>query len=108
MVAEGSGASLLEENYERASDLLKESDDEASQSVDTKEEAPSRRTLTGRVIPNPRDESIDSDIELDGEEEASDLDSEDELELMKLSAKAGDRKRPTTTVKKAADSDDDF
>ena len=53
-------------------------------------------------------DSLDSDIDL-GEEDASDLDSEDELELMNLAAKpAKDGVRPTTTVKKAVDSDDDF
>ena len=120
MITTGTGKSLFEEEkYERGSDSPKESEDE-DDVAEAKGTArvpvvASGRTLTGRIAvkgamkSEERDDSLDSDIDLEGEEDASDLDSEDELELMNLASKTSkDNARPTTTVKKQTDSDDDF
>lgn len=124
MISSGTEASLFEEEkYGGISDSPKESDEEEDEKADVGNGdsdgrlagAVSRRMLTGRVAvqsaarPKEPDDSLDSDIDLDGEDDASDLDSEDELELMNLASKPlKEIKRPTTTVKKNNESDDEF
>jgi hypothetical protein len=61
-----------------------------------------------------KDDSLDSDLDLEGDDDASDLDSEDEMELMNLTT-GEEPKVPVTPKSKAAEngntgdgSDDDF
>lgn len=118
MITSGTEASLFEEEkYGGISDSPKESDEEEEdENVGNGDgDGRERRMLTGRVTvqsaarPKEPDDSLDSDIDLDGEDDASDLDSEDELELMNLASKPlKEIKRPATTVKKNNESDDEF
>ena len=57
----------------------------------------SRRNETGRprvfgsVMNGDREDSMDSDLELEGEDDGSDLNSDDELELMNLTSSGKNR-----------------
>ena len=87
-----------------------ESQDNAIKTNPRAKEALAKRMLTGKItvhgsIPTvDHEDSIGSDLDLEGEE-ASDLDSEDELELMNLAA-SRDKSAPNAVKK--PDSDDDF
>lgn len=92
-----------------------ETDDDESQ-IDKKPSkdqatAPPKRMLTGKITVHGsiplNDDSLESDLDLDGEE-ASDLDSEDELELMNLAASRDKKTTSLQTNKKDDESDDDF
>lgn len=116
VITSGTGLSLFEEEkYDGISDSPKESDEEEDAGRDARLTASHRLLTTGRLaVQAPAtskdlDDSLDSDIDLEGEDDASDLDSEDELELMNLASKTVKEKtRPTTTVRKSNDSDDEF
>lgn len=70
-----------------------------------------RSAITGRVrvygsvAAGDKEDSLESDLDLDGEDDASDLDSEDEIELMNL---ANDDKKKQDSKTGQNDSDNDF
>lgn len=85
--------------------------------VNKRSAATGRVRVFGSMAGGDKEDSLDSDLDLEGDEDASDLDSEDEMELMNLTN--DDRKRasnPEPFAKKAAntanngnnDSDNDF
>ncbi|CAG2118224.1 unnamed protein product [Medioppia subpectinata] len=114
-------------------DIIDGNDDEGSDEIDDNlgpQKEKSRRAMntvtvnkrsatTGRVrmfgslLDEEKDDSLDSDLDLDEEDDASDLDSEDEMEIMNLTnnRKVDSKKLNEETQKPIAnsnDSDNDF
>jgi clusterin-associated protein 1 len=115
MISNAMEKSLFEEDkYGNGLDAesSQETDEDGSQLAEQKaieKKNLSKRMLTGKITVHGsiplNDDSMESDLDLEGEE-ASDLDSEDELELMNLAA-SRDKSAPKNVSKKP-DSDDDF
>ena len=107
-----------EDEYERSDSAPEASEKEAKEKArnGTHTATVSRNIAAGRIalqgsMNSEQNDSLDSDIDLDGEDDASDLDSDDELELGDLSPKtsAVESGRPATAAKKQepGNSDDD-
>jgi len=111
MISNAMEKSLLKEDKYAAGGTASQDSDQDEDDIREKNEV-SKRMLTGKIrvrgaIPvTDKEDSLDSDLDLGEEgEEASDLDSEDELELINLAASRD--ARAATAVKKP-ESDDDF
>lgn len=87
------------------SDLKAKKKEKAKEPI-SKRMATGKITVRGSIPATDQDDSLDSDLDLEGEE-GSDLDSEDELELMNLAAGRG-KTAIESKVNKPESDDDDF